>query len=306
MFNALQEAKQSLINKLGQMSQTTIQNQKPGGLLSPVPQQVGTQFNTSVPIISNLKMRLEGRPQVAPSMQAQPSPSPMWDTSGGTRYKSFDNEADFNAMVQEFGQMQKVGVRQQMPVEFKSPSGRMFMGGMPSATTPRQEGTLPVRVQPMPSPSPMATQGQVMGATTQGQGKIDAKVKDFLETKVFPITRQYGIPDAVAAGQFAAEGRFQGLGAERNNFFNINAVDHNPNLAHRYETPEQGIEAYASLIKRKYGPALTKENIADVLAEIENLGYAGDPRTYRNRANNGFSSYAQFIQNVPEYRYYAQ
>ena len=131
---------------------------------------------------------------------------------------------------------------------------------------------------------------------------------DYLETTVLPITRKYNIPDAIAAGQFAAEGRGQHKYAQNpyNNPFNINAVDSNPNAAYRYATPEQGVEAYADLISNKYRQALETDDLVKALEYIQNSGYAGDPQTYQQRSDNGYNSYVDFIMNTPEWKYYSQ
>lgn len=152
-------------------------------------------------------------------------------------------------------------------------------------------------------------QPQVLGQQAPqatAPANVANEVKSFLETTVLPITRKYGIPDAVAAGMYAAEGRGKGLGARRNNFFNINAIDENPNAANAYETPEAGVEAFAKLLSEKYAEALKQGSVDEILNAIEGGNYAGNPQTYAERANNGFSSYAEFIRSTPEYRFYLQ
>ena len=64
----------------------------------------------------------------------------------------------------------------------------------------------------------------------------------------------------------------------RNNCFGINAVDANPNMAHGYQTLEQGIQAYINLIKFNY--TLAYNNRANPYTMIELIkagGYASDP-----------------------------
>jgi len=149
---------------------------------------------------------------------------------------------------------------------------------------------------------PQIQQQQQINAPTQTN--IKPEVSGFLENIAFPITRKYGIPDAIVAGMYAAEGRGSGLGAERNNFFNINAIDENPNLANYYDSPEEGVEAFAKLISERFADALKTGNVEDILYAIEQGNYAGDPSTYSQRANNGFYSYSDFIKSTPEYRGY--
>lgn len=131
---------------------------------------------------------------------------------------------------------------------------------------------------------------------------IDPTVQNFLETTVFPVTDKYRIPRAVAAGQFAQEGRLQGLGASRNNYYNIGAFDSNVNNAYRYASPEDGVRAWANLITgqsgaspaqlAKYGRAVGLLDPADWLGVIKESGYASDP------------NYDTNIMNTPEYKAY--
>lgn len=132
-------------------------------------------------------------------------------------------------------------------------------------------------------------------------------VKTFLENVVLPITNQYGIPSAVAAGQFAAEGRLKGLGASRNNPYNIGAFDSNLDNTFQYPTIEKGIEAYAKLLSSdpRYSQAYgLRQDPLKMLEALQNAGYAGDPKTYQQRAKNNYPSYSSFIQDTPEWRSY--
>jgi hypothetical protein len=134
---------------------------------------------------------------------------------------------------------------------------------------------------------------------------------DFLPKVVLPITRQYKIPDPIAAGQWAAEGRGAGLGANRNNFFNLGAVDSNPNNAASFDTPQAGIEAYAKFLTSPQWANGVKNvvpnyfsNPLTALKQIEQQGYAGDKRTYKKRSNTGFDRYWKFIMSTPEWKQY--
>ncbi len=160
-----------------------------------------------------------------------------------------------------------------------------------------------------PLPTMEAMQGQAEQFQGQGQSELDPSVQNFIEATILPITRQYGIPDGVAAGQFAAEGRLEGLGARRNNFYNINAIDSNPDAAYNYKDPQEGIKAYSELLtknQRYKGAFEGKLSTSEMLDAIERAGYAGDPKTYKKRASNGFGSYSDFIENTPEYRHYSK
>lgn len=171
----------------------------------------------------------------------------------------------------------------------------------------RSSGSKRPTVSPSPSPIPQSNQNAAaIFRTSKNIGNAGRPgTADFLESVVFPVTRQAGIPDAVAAGQFAAEGRMSGLGADRNNFFNLGAFDSNPNNAYSYQNPQAGVQAYADLLTGdRFAPALQNEDPVAVLRAIQQLGYAGDPRTYGRRSDSGYSSYADFIMNTPEWRYY--
>lgn len=151
--------------------------------------------------------------------------------------------------------------------------------------------------------------------------KVNPQVEDFLTKTVLPITRKYGLPDAVVAGQYAAEGRGEGLGARRNNFFNLAAVDSNPNNAFTFDTPEQGIDAYAKYVSGQlansegvyqYPSDEHRQKILNAYAEkkdplkfikgLTSAGYAGDPATYPQRTDSGYQSYDSFVSNTPEYK----
>lgn len=126
---------------------------------------------------------------------------------------------------------------------------------------------------------------------------VKSSTADFLNKILLPITRKYGIPDAVSAGQFAGEGRLGGFGAKRNNFYNIAAYDSNPDAAIHYATPEAGVEAYAKLIATNphYAQAYSaRSDPAKMLGLIQKAGYASRP------------DYSSFIQSTPEWKQYAQ
>jgi len=173
---------------------------------------------------------------------------------------------------------------------------------------------------PIPSPTNRPLK-QVLGLQAQAEEAqptaIDGAVESFLNKNVFPVTDRYGIPRAVAAGQFAAEGRMSGLGADRNNYYNIAAFDSNPDAAVRYNSPQEGVEAYAKFVtgnadnyaspqvKQKFIEAAKRmSNPEQYIRGIEQAGYAGDPNTYQKRAKNGQKSYESFIESTPEYQYY--
>lgn len=145
----------------------------------------------------------------------------------------------------------------------------------------------------LPSPSPIKPKNRKLSSI------------DEFKNIALPIFKRYEIPPSVGMGQFAAEGRLGGLGASRNNFYNISAYSSNPNAAQSYNTPEEGVEAYAKLLSGKYEldhigsgkfdtrylPAyqLRKDPKA-MIRKIHQLGYASRP------------DYAEFVMSTPEWQ----
>lgn len=168
------------------------------------------------------------------------------------------------------------------------------------------------------SPTPSPTMADNSSPTYISTADVDPEIDEFLNTRIFPITRKYEIPDAVAASQFAAEGRLEGLGASRNNYFNIAAFDNDLGRTQIFKTPEEGVEQYARHIagqgsypseehKRKFQKAYDlRHDPQKMLKEIETAGYAGDPATYAERAKNNFPSYSSFAMTTPEWNKYTK
>lgn len=158
----------------------------------------------------------------------------------------------------------------------------------------------------LPSPTPSPSPKIVPSPTTSG-GMLKS-IDDFVKIAM-PIFHEYGIPPAVGFGQFAAEGRLKGMGAARNNFYNIQAFDSNPNAASHFPTPEEGVRAYAKLISGQYelgqkgsGKFDTRYKDAYALRSdprkmiqaIQKAGYASRP------------DYAAFVMSTPEFQKYIQ
>lgn len=165
------------------------------------------------------------------------------------------------------------------------------------------------------SPIPLNNTGGVKGAMAQTMVTPtptpvqNIKTYEDFESVANPIFRKYDIPRPVGHGMYAGEGRIegQGLGVKRNNFYNINAIDSDPNQAFEYKTPAEGIEAYAKLLSGKYElgkkgsgkfdtrfiPAyeLRKDPVA-MMKKIQELGYASRP------------DYAEFVMSTPEWKKY--
>jgi hypothetical protein len=194
-------------------------------------------------------------------------------------------------------------------------------GIVPSDGVQGIQGQSPFDRLTQPSPTPVPFQKtQEFNPVPQS---LDQSVSDFLENTAFPVTRRYGIPDPITAGVFAAEGRLSGLGASRNNFYNINAHDSNPDRAFGYETPEDGVEAFAKFITGQFEHYPSEEhrqrflnafqqNQNDPVAMIEAIGqagYAGNPSTWVQRkieqdgVRPNVNSWAEFVRANPEWRY---
>lgn len=225
---------------------------------------------------------------------------------------------DMQGIMNRIGELKKkLGLEQE---EIRSPVPG-YKGHTVNSKTVMFNNTAPTPQRSAP-PAPRVQKTTVTPTPTRvlpksnPTARIDPEVQKFIENTIFPITRKYEIPDAVAAGMFAAEGRLSGLGANRNNFYNIAAFDSDPNQATYYETPQQGIEAYAKFMKGEGGYASPKHkenfigaynkraNPVEMLQGVQDAGYAGDPKTYPQRAKNNFNSYLEFILATPEFQKY--
>lgn len=163
-----------------------------------------------------------------------------------------------------------------------------------------------------PKPSPMPTQevqeiiasdietpalkenpGLIMGKYARSKER-NQDTDSFLNQIILPITRDYSLPDALVAGQFAAEGRTGGLGASRNNFFNIGAYDNDINNTFAYDSPEAGITAYAKLLAENplYAPNATMSATPEIALKKIAPRYASRP------------DYAEWIMSLPEWQLY--
>ena len=144
------------------------------------------------------------------------------------------------------------------------------------------------------TPTPMQGMQQVLSAQDIS---IPQDVDSFLQKTVFPITSKYGIPNAVAAGQFAGEGRFKGLGADRKNYYNVMAYDGKEGQMPSFNTPEEGVEVYAKTIAKdpRYANAMkVAKDPKRMIKEIHKAGYATRP------------DYAEFVASTPEFQKYSQ
>jgi hypothetical protein len=108
------------------------------------------------------------------------------------------------------------------------------------------------------------------------------------------------IPLQVISGIVQAEGGRIG----KNNPANINATDSNPNGAYNYPSPEAGIQALTDLLSKnpRYAKAYALRNDPPAMVKaIQDAGYAGDPKTWRQRsiatggAGKTFPTWADFV-----------
>ncbi len=129
------------------------------------------------------------------------------------------------------------------------------------------------------------------------------------EQLVTDVMSRNQIPAPVGLGIAQAEGGRIGS----NNPFNINAVDSNPDAAFDYPTPEAGVQAFADLITKnpRYAGALQHRDNPDQMIEaIQNAGYAGDPKTWKQRsmstggAGKNFDQWADFVRSTKGYGRY--
>lgn len=131
------------------------------------------------------------------------------------------------------------------------------------------------------------------------------------EELALEVLERNQIPPAVGLGIAQAEGGRIGS----NNVYNINATDSNPEGANHYPDPEAGIQAFADLIAKnpRYQRAFQMRDNPDAMIEaIQDAGYAGDPRTWKQRsmstggAGKTFDEWADFVKSTKGYQRYSK
>lgn len=129
------------------------------------------------------------------------------------------------------------------------------------------------------------------------------------EELAIEVLNRNNIPPAVGLGIAQAEGGRIGS----NNVYNINATDSNPEGANNYESPEAGVQAFADLIAKhpRYQKAFAMRNNPDAMVEaIEEAGYAGDPKTWKQRsvstggAGKTFDEWSDFVRSTRNFKKY--
>lgn len=242
----------------------------------------------------------------------------MWGTAFGFKpATSQQRNADVYQKVVEARQLQAMGQIHDDPRQKK---GFTYTGLLKPTIAPKQSFTM-ISKGASPSPSPSSSPSPTPSPTKM---PLPTATPTFspgsFEQIAAPILKKYGIPLEVGFGMRDAEGGKIGA----HNVYNIGAVDSNPTNAANYISPEQGVEAYAKLLSGKYKlangqydtryiPAYNlRNNPEEMLKLIMQLGYAGDPKTWKQRsidtggAGKIYDSYAQFVMNTPGWKKYAK
>lgn len=131
----------------------------------------------------------------------------------------------------------------------------------------------------------------------------------YLEEVVLPLTRQFGIPDAIAAGQWAAEGRF--VNPNNNNYWNL-MFD---GQVHPYQSTYNNTSDYDLTLRDIIGTNMGvnpqeldygQYDPAELIKYLQ-LNTQGQPSNKRFEAHSQFpSEYIDLIVNTPEFRNYYQ
>lgn len=165
------------------------------------------------------------------------------------------------------------------------PASKGPMPSQPYQHTPvvREEAYLPAIARGTPTPTPRPANS----------------IEQILSSYEIPLPVFYGMRDA--------EGGVIGS----NNPMNIGAFDSNPTAAVNYPTPEEGIEAFARLISgdKRYEKAYKLRNNPEAMLQaIMDAGYAGDPKTWKQRsidtkgAGSTYDTYSEFVKDTPGWR----
>ena len=126
--------------------------------------------------------------------------------------------------------------------------------------------------------------GNYDGKPSAGLSALQSEFVDKNYPIALKLGQEYGIPweTVIAQGILESASGTSKFARERNNFFGINARDHNPDLAYRYSTPAEGWRGY---FKNIVNTSVYKDNGAfnfpndpyGYLNAIYKAGYASDP-----------------------------
>jgi hypothetical protein len=166
-----------------------------------------------------------------------------------------------------------------------------------TANLPKQMPTS----MPTPTQIPPQMPQQTLGAQTSQLSSY--------EQQAAAIFQQYGINPQVGLSILKAEGGRIGT----NNPGNINATDSNPTGAYNYATPQAGLHGAAQTMRRLLDKQGIKSNDPNMqLQGIEQGGYAGDPKTWRQRsiatggAGKQYPSWSSFVKATPVWNTWSQ
>ncbi len=121
--------------------------------------------------------------------------------------------------------------------------------------------------------------------------------QNYVEQTIFPLTRAQNLPDALVAGQWAAEGRF--VNPPNNNLFNLM---YNGQL-HSYQSLANHIADYALTIKnilQSKGYDMGKMTSDQILKALQ------EGKTRFEGHNPNPTSYINLVTSTPEYQQYNQ
>lgn len=126
--------------------------------------------------------------------------------------------------------------------------------------------------------------GSYDGITSAGLSSLQSAFVDTYHEIAIQLSSEYGIPwEAVMAqGILESASGTTKYARERNNFFGLNAVDSNPDLAYSYPSPQAGWRGYYEFIKSN--PRYTLAGAFNYpndpygyIVAIKSAGYATDP-----------------------------
>lgn len=126
---------------------------------------------------------------------------------------------------------------------------------------------------------------------------------EYLNSVVLPLTRKYGIPDELAAGQWAAEGRY--VNPETNNFWNlmyggqVHPYENMDNMARDYDLTLKDI------MSRNMGKDKESFNYGDYdVMTLLNALQSGQSGNFEGHSPRPLE-YVDLVSNTPEFRYFA-
>ncbi len=147
------------------------------------------------------------------------------------------------------------------------------------------------------SPVPLETlnQKEMTRTVKKYEGKKDI---GFFEKNILPHTRKVGIPDSLAAGQWAGESGGS-VNSETHNYFGLKKGC----KVMKFKDDQEGIKAYTDTVKNiistKKGEFITDTSADTIL----NLLQKPVGKRYEGHNKNP-QDYVTFIKGTPEWRYF--